>query len=301
MIAPTMRDPVTTAASVSAAAQQGARRSPHQRVHGRASLAYRCGDDGRTRLADLYQRAPCRLLFPEVDANEPPQAVLLTTSGGLTGGDRIELEIEVGDGGQLCVTTQAAEKLYRALDEDADTEVRVQLRVGADAWAEWLAQETILFEGARLRRWFRADLAPRARLLALESVVFGRQAMGESYEHGLLHDAWRIYRDGRLLWADAQHLDGDVARQRAQPFAYGDASACATLLYVGDDAEAQLPLARALLDGHPGAATAFDGLLIVRLLAADAAALRSALIEVAGGLRHGIAGLPARLPRVWYC
>ena len=50
--------------------------------------------DGRTRLADLYQRAPCRVLFPDVDAGQPPQAVMLTTSGGLTGGDRLSLQIE---------------------------------------------------------------------------------------------------------------------------------------------------------------------------------------------------------------
>ncbi|WP_245586113.1 urease accessory protein UreD [Solimonas soli] len=273
----------------------------HQRVHGAAVLGYRRDEHGRTRLADLYQRAPCRLLFPDAEHDEPTQAVLLTTSGGLTGGDRLDFTLRVDDGARVVVSTQAAEKLYRALDEEADTRVDVHLRVGAGAWVEWLAQETILFDGARLRRRLDAELAPAARLLATESVVFGRRAMGEDWRRGLLHDAWRIRRDGRLIWADALHLAGDVAAARAAPFGFGDAGACATLLYAGDDAEAQLPLARALLADHPGAATAFGGLLIARLLAADAAALRRSLIHLAGGLRQGIAGLPARLPRVWYC
>ncbi|MGH8446145.1 MAG: urease accessory protein UreD [Solimonas sp.] len=273
----------------------------HQRVHGAAVLGYRCDGDGVTRLADLYQRAPCRLLFPDTERDDLPQAVLLTTSGGLTGGDRLDFTLQVDDGARVIVTTQAAEKLYRALDGDADTRIDVHLRIGSDAWVEWLAQETILFDGARLRRGLEADLAPTGRLLATESVVFGRRAMGEQWTRGLLHDTWRIRRDGRLVWADAQHLSGDIAALCAAPFAFGGALACATLVYVGDDAEAQLPLARTLLADSPGAATAFNGLLIARLLATDAAALRRSLIHLAGGLRHGIAGLPARLPRVWHC
>ncbi|MFT4046471.1 MAG: urease accessory protein UreD [Solimonas sp.] len=285
------------------------RRLSHQRVQGTAVLGYRCDAHGRTRLADLYQRAPCRLLFPDAGHDDIAQAVLLTTSGGLTGGDRLDFTLDAGDGTRVALATQAAEKLYRALDGEADTRVAVRLRVGAGAWVEWLAQETILFDGARLRRQLDVDVAAGGRLLATESVVFGRRAMGEQWTRGLLHDAWRIRRDGRLLWADAQHLAGDVAALRAAPFAFGDASACATLVYAGDDAEARLPLARALLADHRGvapgamnaAATAFNGLLIARLLAGDAAALRRALIRLAGGLRQGIAGLPPCLPRVWYC
>jgi len=55
---------------------------------------------------------------------------------------------------------KAAEKLYRALPGTAPVECAVSLTAGTNSWCEWLAQETILFNGARLRRSFRADLAP---------------------------------------------------------------------------------------------------------------------------------------------
>jgi urease accessory protein len=276
----------------------------HQRVDGAARIAFRTNSDGRTALADLFQRAPCRFLFPDTAPDEPVQAVLLTTSGGLTGGDRITVDVAAGAGSRVTLTTQAAEKLYRALPGDDDVRVEVRMRVGRDAWAEWLAQETILFENARLRRLFVADVEPQGRLLAVESVVFGRAAMrGEHFNSGLLHDAWRIRRGGRLIWADATHLQGDVAHLRAAPFGFGAARACATLLYVAEDAERQLAAVRERLQAYAGigAATAFDGLLIVRLLADEAAALRAALMHVAGGIRELAAGLPARMPRVWYC
>ncbi len=152
-------------------------------------LSIDCDHDGVSRLRDLYQRAPCRLLFPDVDPAEPLQAVLLTTTGGLTGGDRTSVEFAVAARARATLTTQAAEKLYRALPGSAPVYCSVSLVAGENAWAEWLAQETILFNGAALRRSFSADLAPGSRMLAVEGFVFGRQAMGEELSVGMLHDS----------------------------------------------------------------------------------------------------------------
>src|SRR4051812_17746226 len=147
-----------------------------QRADGAACLRFaRRGPSSA--LADLYQRAPCRVLFPHPPAHEPPQAVLVTTTGGLTGGDRLRIDVAVDAGAAATVTTQAAEKLYRSIDGDAEIDISISVQRGG--WAEWLMQETILFDGARLRRRTELDVATGARLLAVESLVFGRSAMGE--------------------------------------------------------------------------------------------------------------------------
>jgi urease accessory protein len=281
----------------------GSTAGAHQRVDGAARLELTCASDGRTALSDLYQRAPCRVLFPAPETGDPMLAVLLTTSGGLTGGDRTEVAAVVGPQASATVTTQAAEKIYRALATDRDTSVRVEVSVGAGAWAEWLAQETILFDGARLRRTLRAEVASSARLLALESMVFGRTEMGERFESGGLHDSWYVTRDGRPLWIDALRLEGDVGRLRAAPFGLGTCVAYSTLLYVGADAAERLDFARDSVAccGGLGAATAFDGMLIVRAMADRAHDLRLAMAALAAGLRHEAGAWPARLPRVWSC
>ncbi|MFL6603143.1 MAG: urease accessory protein UreD [Steroidobacteraceae bacterium] len=273
-----------------------------QRADGAARIRF-VAASGRTVLGDLFQRAPCRALFPCSEAGDLTQAVLLTTSGGLTGGDRIHVAVEIGEGARATVTTQAAEKVYRALPTDEAVSIQVSFKVGAGGWGEWLGQETILFANARVRRQFEADVAPSGRLLAVESVVFGRTAMGERFEQGLLHDAWRIRRDESLIWADGIHLDGNVARTCAAPFGFGTGVASATVVYVGADANRYVNEVRSVLRNHGGlgTATAFDGLLVVRLLAQDAASLRGAVIAVASGIRNWAAGLPARLPQVWYC
>jgi urease accessory protein len=275
----------------------------HQRVDGEARIAFRRRADGVIALADLYQRAPCRVLFPTTEAGETLQAVLLTTSGGLTGGDRTRVSVSVEPSARATVTTQAAEKIYRALPDTGDAVVQVEMRVGDGAWAEWLAQETIVFEGSRLRRLFTADVAATGRLLAVESIVFGRTAMGEFFNSGMLHDAWRISRAGRLIWADALHLDGDIQRLRGMPFGFGTSVACSTILYAGADAPQQLVEARRLLSdcGLPCGATSLDGIMLVRIMADDASELRAAVMKLIAGIRQAAASLPAQLPRVWHC
>ena len=275
----------------------------HQRVDGETRIAFRRRVDGATALADLYQRAPCRVLFPTTEADDPIQAVLLTTSGGLTGGDRTRVAVSVEPHARVTVTTQAAEKIYRALPSTGDAVVQVEMQVGDGAWAEWLAQETIVFEGSRLRRLFTADVATTGRLLAVESIVFGRTAMGECFDNGMLHDAWRISRAGRLVWADALHLDGDLKRLRTAPFGFGKSVACATIAYVGADASQQVGEARRLTSecALPCGATSLDGIMLVRIMADDASELRAAVMKLIAGIRLAAASLPARLPRVWHC
>lgn len=281
----------------------------HQRVDGATRIEF-SATGSKTRLVDLYQRAPCRMLFPDTDPGEPTQAVLLTTSGGLTGGDRLQVDLAAHAGARATLTSQAAEKIYRALPGDEPARIDVRLAAGAGAYVEYLAQETILFDGARLRRQLDADLAPGARLLATESLVFGRRAMGESLRSGFVHDAWRIRRDGRLIFADALHLDGlrldgEVAALRAAPFGFGAATACATLIHVADDAPALLaPVRSRLAEADASAivhATTREHMLILRLLADDAALLRRALLRATGIVRSLAAGLSERLPQVWYC
>jgi urease accessory protein len=229
--------------------------------------------------------------------------VLLTTAGGLTGGDRLRVEVELAAGARATVTTQAAEKIYRALPTEEPVSIQSTVRLAEGSWGEWLAQETILFANSRLRRRFEADVAPSAKLLAVESFVLGRIARGERFDQGLLHDDWRIRRAGRLIWADGVHLDEDVARTRAAPFGFGTAVASATVIYVATDANRHIDEIRRVLASHGGigTATAFDGLLLARVFADDAASVRSAVMALAANIRHRAGGLPARLPQVWYC
>ncbi|TIQ86191.1 MAG: urease accessory protein UreD, partial [Mesorhizobium sp.] len=86
--------------------------APAQRVAGTARLACE-RNGGRTRLRRLYQDGSAKIRMPAVSA-DPLEAVLINTAGGLTGGDRLGWQVDVGAGACASITTQACEKIYRA-------------------------------------------------------------------------------------------------------------------------------------------------------------------------------------------
>jgi urease accessory protein len=267
-----------------------------QRASGESRVAFDLRD-GQTRLSDLYQRDPCRVLFPQSEPGEPPQAVLLTTSGGVTDGDSLKMAIEIGPGASAVATTQAAEKIYRAAKGGGHCAIDVALRVSEGAVLDWLPQETIVFEGARLKRRTVAEVEPGGSLLACEMVVLGRAASGERFTRGLLLDSWSMRRTGRLVWTDTLRVEGETPTGAG----FGAANALATVIGVWDEPHARFEQARAILEtAAPKSAvdvrtgvTLVNGVMVGRILG-EATAVRSALIGFLTDFRG------RRLPRVWH-
>jgi urease accessory protein len=252
-------------------------------------------DGDRSRLGRLYQSGAARILLPRVAVDSPVEAVLINTAGGLTGGDRLGIEVEVGSGAKAALTTQAAERIYRRSGGVA--EIDAYLTVGGGARLDWLPQETILFDRSALSRRLIADIAPTATLLAAEAVILGRAAMGETVRQVSLTDSWRIRRGGRLIFADGVRIEGDAASIMSGRATGGGAVAFATLVLVSPDAETMLDAARAELEGCAGEAgvSARNGMLVARLIAPTGQALRTDLIRLVAALRR------TPMPRVWQC
>ena len=306
-----------------------------QRVDGAARVAVK-SEGGRTMLAELYQRSPCKVLFPHVDGEKWREAVFLNTAGGVAGGDVLRYEALATGEASLVVTTQAAERVYRAIDTAGRVETRIEAR--DTATLEWLPQETILFDGGRLSRSTEIHCASGASVLAMDWLILGRAASGERVAAGEVRDHWRLYRDGRLVWADAFRLGGDIAALQVKKPLLSGCNAIATLLYTALDAAVQLEHARELLskvaasqpsplageggaerrrvrgtaagavpmdsDGEPpiyAGATVVNGVLVCRLAAADASDLRAAVIEFLRAFRGRLRGKPVSLPKVWTC
>lgn len=261
-----------------------------QRVAGTARLA--CGEiDGRTRLRRLYQDGSAKIRMPAVNG-DPLEAVLINTAGGLTGGDRLAWEVDVGAGAAAVITTQACEKVYRASSGHAG--VRVGLNVGEGARIAWLPQETIVFDRSAFARTLDVDLAPGAEALLLEATVFGRLAMGERTTHGRFHDRWRVRRRGELIHAEDFRIGPDIAATLGRPAVADGAAAVATVLLVSPRAEDLLDLVRGIV-GDDGGVSAWSvggsGKLLARLRAGDGYSLRKRLVPLVE-LLNGRAGLP---------
>lgn len=246
--------------------------------------------DGRTRLTTLFQEGCAKIRLPHT-YDPSLQAVLINTAGGLTGGDDVRWHVNAAPSARMVLTTQACERVYRSLGDDAT--VATQIEVGSGAHLDWLPQETILFEGARLDRSLEVDLAPDASFFAIEAILLGREAMGEAARGAHLRDNWRIRRNGRLIHAEATRLDGDDLARDGLSLLAG-ANAFATLLYVGADAELKLDKVRAMLSGQSGASVIGER-LVIRAMAPGGLALRRIITPIIAQLSGA-----GTLPRLWH-
>lgn len=261
------------------------------RADGQISLAIAATPSGPSR-THLHESGSLRLRFPHSQTSAALDAVLVNTAGGMTGGDRFNLEIAVGAGAQLTVTTAAAEKIYRSLGPA--TEIAVRLEVGTNGGLGWLPQMMIGFDGFRLRRTVDVRLARNARLLFAEATVFGRSAMGEIVREGQLLDRRRVRVDGRLVFAETIGLDGDIAQHLAQAAVTKRGVAIASVLKLPADEDCVAAI-RSLQDRFAGdvGISAWNGLAMARLVAPDGASLQHDLVSVL----QALGATP--LPRLW--
>lgn len=264
--------------------------SAQPRAIGTASVVSKRRGDASV-IGKLAQKGSLKLLFPR--ATRPQlDAVVLNTAGGLTGGDRFELAANAGSDSHVCLTTQAAERAYRAQPGETAA-LNTQLTLESGARLDWLPQETLLYEGSALRRSLRIEMADDARALICEPVVLGRARMGEVPRQIEFTDLIDLRRDGQLIFADRTRLSGDATAQLSGSATGDGCGAWATVILAAPDAETALGPARALLPDSGGASLIRDGVLAARLLAPDSFELRRSLIP----LLECLSGAP--LPRTW--
>ena len=105
--------------------------SSYQRARGEARVALR--SDGN--VSSLFQSGSAKAMIPRTHG-PCPEVVFLNTSGGLTGGDRLSLSLDLAQGVTAMAATQTAERAYASPDGKAS--VHVDLTVGAGVITEIL-------------------------------------------------------------------------------------------------------------------------------------------------------------------
>lgn len=272
-----------------------------QRSVGVAKIAFKTRDH-KTVLDDLYQQGSAKLRFARPEPNRLTEAVLINTSGGMTGGDTFTVNAKWGENTTAIITTQAAERHYKSLGDVAV--IDNQLEVAHNATALWLPQESIMFNGAAYQRNTTINLTKTSSLLAIESSLFGRQAMGETVTSGQVTEKWQIHRDNKLIFADAFGLNNNIAAQLEKPAIAAGNTAISTIIYIGDDLEATRDQINTLIEQQNtiGRATIFNDILLIRLFATTGKNLRQTIIKI---LNKTLVKLTKSqdtenlLPRVW--
>lgn len=224
---------------------------------------------------------------------------LLHPPGGIVGGDQLDIDIAVQSGARCTATTTAATKIYRS--ESEPSVVRTQLRVEEGGDLEWLPQETIVFDGARVRSRLDVRLAPGATWLAWDITRFGRTARGESFGSGTWSSHAVVRRDGVPLWIDRQRVDGGSTGMQS-PHGLGGASVIGHLVSIGAPCDdATIEAARRFGDsagGRCGVSRLEHG-LICRYLGGSTAEAATWFRAVRGALRPRSSDSLRSVERYW--
>lgn len=191
-------------------AQRDAAVQPTKTERLRARLAVefeRSVPDGHTILAASLQQPPLRVVraFPQEDG--AALVHLHNVSGGLLGGDALELSVRVGAAAQAQITTTGATRLYRPRRDAADATQRIEIVVGENALLEYVPDPLIPFAGARFAQWTHIRLQSGAGLFWWEIVAPGREASGEAFAYERIEWTTDVTVAGKLVAAERARIE----------------------------------------------------------------------------------------------
>ncbi|WP_426416752.1 urease accessory protein UreD [Aestuariirhabdus sp. LZHN29] len=258
---------------------------------------------GRTALHHLLHKGPLRVQKPFYPEGDCCHVYLLHPPGGLVSGDRLAIDIELGQESAALITTPSAGKIYKGDSNGVAQQQRVEARVAQRAALEWLPQETILFDGALGRTHTRIDLADDARFIGWELISLGRPASEERFERGSMLQQVSLYRNGKPLLLEKQDLyaGSELARQA---WGLGDNVVTGSVWASGFDAEPLqlIDRLRELISSDTDARYAISyrrDVLCIRYLGDEMEAARNYFTAAWQCIRPVLLQRQGELPRIW--
>jgi urease accessory protein len=171
---------------------------------GRAEL-YFTRRGRRTVLQRHYTTLPAQVIRPYYEPDDERAYVyLLTPTGGMLGGDRLDLHVVLEPGAQVCLTTASATKVHPTAGVPAEQSLVIEL--GAESSLEYLPEPTILFHEACWRQHTIVRRAVDSRLLFAEGWSAGRIARQEVFAFSCLETSVEVYTAENLSLFDRMRI-----------------------------------------------------------------------------------------------
>ena len=250
--------------------------------------------DNKTVLAHRRHQGPLTVQRPFYPEGGVCHVYLLHPPGGVVAGDSLTITIYAAKNSAALITTPAAGKFYRSSGPLAQQQVT--LKVAEDAILEWLPQETIIYEGAKVASKLSVDLDVGARFIGWEVMALGRPAANEGFTVGEISLSWQIFQAGEIFYQEKLRLDAEAFAAR---WGLNGHSACGTL-FVSPATVVQLEKVQQLIGDTAGlGVTLIDELLICRALDTRADRLRSFFQQVWATLRPDVLECKVSEPRIW--
>jgi urease accessory protein len=151
------------------------------------------------------QQPPLRVVRSFALAHGAALVHLHNISGGVLGGDRLDLRVEVAPQARAQLTSTGATRLYRSRSGTEPAQQSTHFTVREGGLLEYLPDTLIPFAGSRYQQATRVELADDAGLFWWEIVAPGRVGRGEVFAY-----------DRLLLETEIAAAGRDVLRERVR-------------------------------------------------------------------------------------
>tara|TARA_B100001057_G_scaffold482066_1_gene556879 strand:- start:997 stop:1962 length:966 start_codon:yes stop_codon:yes gene_type:complete len=222
------------------------------------------------------------------------ELIIINTAGGLTSGDLNFNSIKISNDVSIIITTQSMEKIYKCKNLHSHSYTNIE--VGVNSSVSWMPLETIFFNGGKYRRRINIDLKYGSNFLGIETIIFGRKAMGEIVNKGELDDGWQIHKNGQLLYSDFNRITGNINKKISKPFISKGNNIFCNIVYTGKKIrlyEKKILLHFNKLNYFLGVSVV-NGVLLLKMLSKDITEIRSFLDDLIKIFDENF-----NLPRIW--
>lgn len=257
--------------------------------------------DHRTVLAESFSVMPMQA-FPPFYPDETgcAYAYLVNPTGGLVGGDRIEIEIAIQEHAHAFVTTPSATKIYRSLGPFASQEMRVTLK--NQAIFEYLPQYIIPFAQSRYFQKTKIQMEEDTRALILDFFTTGRLARGEHLQFEEYRSHTEVEYCGELMLSDRFSLNPSDTDYSSLGF-LESFSAAAVLYIIFDNPPLEAPLINDLRQIIQGVKNVVGGVsilpskgVVVRLMGNSTSFIEKTVFQIWSVARKQILSLDSYSP-----
>lgn len=253
--------------------------------------------NGKSVVTKSRQEGPLTIQSPFYPEGDVCHLYLLHPPAGVVGGDSLELDVSVVDGGATLLTTPGATKFYRTNGKVARQ--HQLFRIQKDCSLEWLPQETIYFPDANAQLNTEIHLQPGAHFIGWEIHCLGLPANGLDFGHGKAKIGMHIYRDNNPIFIDSMYVT--EAKRKHQAAFLRDKQITATFVATSVEPATLEELRESLPQGEHGvlAATLLDDLLVLRYLGESTNEARKLFLRAWQKIRPNLLHREANLPRIW--
>ncbi len=260
--------------------------------------------EGRTRLASRSHSGQFYVQQPQYEVGpEICQVILLHVSGGVVGGDKLEVTTHVGAGAKAQLVSTGATKWYESNGHTSTQNVEIDVKAGGAM--EWMPQETIFYDEAQVDLVHNVSLEADATYISCEIFCLGRTAHGESFDTGRIRQKVNIRRDNKLIWSEQLKLAGG-SQAMSNSLIMADKTVCGTFIAASDTVQP-----RELIDALRESANAVangsglfgvsqvKSVIVARYLGDSSEVARKVMLKVWELLRPKLLGQKAVVPRMW--